>query len=457
MNLELINLIKKILKENLSGVLIGEKSGIRRELFVENEVVVFSKSTAEQEHLGNILYSLNIIDDEQYKSLHYYIEKARLSGEKLGKKLVQEGIINASQLFTALKYQLKKVSLAMIYEEDLKYSFLKRKVKIPPDSRLNIPLVEVLLEAVEYGDINNKVKSIFDGQIRKLEGKNRFEFLLSVKERKLLDFLKESKELEEITNKFGNNIFRLLFKLYTFDFISVIGEKGEKREEKDEDISKVELSEEFLEEMENIYLLAENKEYSKILPKDPKERKKKFLELVKKFHPDRLPTGTPPEIKEKAEIVFDAINKANDIIPEPEEEEEKKVDQEKLVRQTIMRAKILFKQQAYQQAISLLESVIRYANTKNYEAYFVLALGQSKIDQYKKAAEENFLKAISLNQWSSDPYYYLAKLYEEEGLKSRAVSVLEKAIHKFPNDEKINNLYKKLTSSAKGLFSFFKK
>ncbi len=457
MNLELINLIKKILKENLSGVLVGEKSGIRRELFVENEVIVFSKSTAEQEHLGNILYSLNIIDDEQYKSLHSYIEKARISREKLGKKLVQEGIINASQLFTALKYQLKKVSLAMIYEEDLKYSFLKRKVKIPPDSRLNVPLVEVLLEAIEYGDINNKVKSIFNGQIRKLEGKNRFEFLLSMKEKKLLAFLEEPKELEEITNEFGSDFFRSLFKLYTFDFIDVLGEGRENMEEKDEDISEMELSEEFLEELENIYLLAENKEYSKILPKDPKERKRKFLELVKKFHPDRLPTGTPLEIKEKAEIVFDAINKASDIKPESDEEDEKKVDQEKLVRQTIMRAKILFKQQAYQQAVSLLESVIKYVNTKNYEAYFVLALGQSKIDQYKKAAEENFLKAISLNQWSSEPYYYLAKLYEKEGLKSRAVSVLEKAIQKFPNDEKISNLYKELTSQGKGLFSFLKK
>ncbi len=454
MNIELINLIKDILKNNLSGILIAEKKGVRRELFIENELIVFSKSTSEQEHLGNVLYSLNFIDDNKFRSMHAYIEKAKLEGEKLGKKLVKEGIITPTQLFTALKYQLKKISLAMIYEDDLSYKFQKKRVKIGPDSRLNVPLIEILLEALEFGEINEKIKDTFNGIIKRVNEKNKFEFLLSTKERELLSYLESPKKLNEIVQEFGDSVFRTLFKLYTFDFIRV--EQNVTKDTKETLFAK--LPEEFTSELEEIYLLAENKEYKKILPKDPKERKKKYLELVKKFHPDKLPKNISEEVKKKVEIVFDAINKANEIKPEDlEEEENQKVDQEKLVRQTIMRAKVLFKQQAYQQAISLLESVLNYVETKNYEAYFVLALGQSKIDHYKKAAEENFLKAISLNKWSPEPYYYLAKLYEEEGLKSRAISILEKATVLFPNDERLKKLYDKLISPQKKFFSFFKK
>ena len=104
-----------------------------------------------------------------------------------------------------------------------------------------------------------------------------------------------------------------------------------------------------------------------------------------------------------------------------------------------------------------MESVINYVKTDNYEAYFVLALVQSKLERYKKAAEENFLKAISLNKWYAETYFYLAKLYEDEGLRSRAINILEKALQRFPNDEKIKSLYNKLTKPSKKLFPFFKK
>ncbi len=452
MNLVLINLIKKILEKKLSGVLISEKKGIKRELFIEKEVIVFSRSTAEEEHLGNILFSLNMIDEESYKKLHQYISKALSKGEKLGRKLVQEGIITPTQLLTALKYQLKKISLALIYEDNLDYKFIKKKIKLPPDSLINVPLIEILLEAIEFGEINQEIKELFQGEIIKTEGNERFTMLLTKKENELLSFLETPKKSEEIIKIYGENSLRTLFKLYVFGFIKI------KQKSKEENKKKDLVSDEFLSELNDLYLLAENEEYSKILPKSPEERKKKYLELVKKFHPDRLPPNISEEIKRKVETVFDAINKANQIKIEIKEEEgEKVVDQEKLVKQTIQRAKILFKQKAYQQAVSLLESVINYVKTDNYEAYFVLALGQSKIDHYKKAAEENFLKAISLNKWYSDPYYYLAKLYEEEGLKSRAINILEKAIQKFPNDEKINSLYNKLTRPTKKLFPFFKK
>ncbi len=452
MNLVLINLIKKILEKKLSGVLIGEKNGIKRELFIEKEVIVFSKSTAEEEHLGNILFSLNLINEESYKNLHQYINNALSKGEKLGRKLVQEGIITPTQLLTALKYQLKKISLALIYEDNLDYKFIKKKIKLPPDSLINVPLIEILLEAIEFGEINQEIKELFQGEIIKTKGDERFNLFLTKKERELLSFLDSPKKSEEIIKKYGENSLRILFKLYIFGFVKV--EQEDKKEKKEEEL----VSEDFLSELNDLYLLAENEEYSKILPKAPEKRKKKYLELVKKFHPDRLPSNISEEIKRKVETVFDAINKANQLKVElKEEEEDKAVDHEKLVKQTIQRAKFLFKQKAYQQAVSLLESVINYVKTDNYEAYFVLALGQSKIDHYKKAAEENFLKAISLNKWYAEPYFYLAKLYEEEGLKSRAIALLEKAIQKFPNDEKINSLYNKLTRPTKKLFPFFKK
>ena len=86
-------------------------------------------------YLGDILTNLNLINEDQ---LHQALEKQKVSGEKLGKIFIEEGLITDVDLIDALSKQLSvpKISpdVDIIDKKLLKrinFSFLQRNIAIP--------------------------------------------------------------------------------------------------------------------------------------------------------------------------------------------------------------------------------------------------------------------------------------------------------------------------------------
>ena len=60
--------------------------------------------------------------------------------------------------------------------------------------------------------------------------------------------------------------------------------------------------------------------------------------------------------------------------------------------------------------------------------YLLLAMAESKIPVFRKKAQEDFLKAISLEPWNPEAYVGLGFLYKNEGLLTKASKQFQKAL-----------------------------
>jgi len=90
-------------------------------------------------------------------------------------------------------------------------------------------------------------------------------------------------------------------------------------------------------------------------------------------------------------------------------------------------AKTLYSQGRFEDAIILLEEVIRLNRLKG--AYFLLlALTEMKIPSFRRKAEEHFLKAIELEPWNPECYIGLGVLYKQEGMNLKATKQFQKAL-----------------------------
>jgi tetratricopeptide (TPR) repeat protein len=82
---------------------------------------------------------------------------------------------------------------------------------------------------------------------------------------------------------------------------------------------------------------------------------------------------------------------------------------------------------------------------------------ESKMPAYVRKAEQDFLKAIQLEPWNPEGYVGLGLLYKAEGLQTKAVKQLEKALEAEPGHSAAREALDELTGGAKkGPKSFFK-
>jgi len=480
MNYKYLELLKCIIKENKSGIIIAEEEDSIDEFLIVNAVIGHSRTSKEDERLGQILYSLNLIDKNVYDNIPKILERAKSRGEKLGKGLVNEGLLDPRKLLVALKYQTKKLATLYIHKENVKFDFIEENPKIPEDTFLRIPLPEILTEAIEKFIVDDKVKRELQGVVVQKEDPSEFRELLSTTDKKLLNKTKKGINTAELINDdlLESTVYKSLFKLRILDFIevrdkeyfkkqskkkqknidrvkdyteeikaedynNVIQKQQSKHEQpsKEKDNSNKIMSEEFSEEIEKFFEYADKKQYSKIITeRSISGRKKQYIKLTKKFHPDKLPKGADRETKNKVEMIFDAINKAyNYELDDEYKKDYDNLDNENLLKKSLLRAKILFKKEEYKAVIRVLDHIKKSGSSRT-EVLYVLALAQLKVPEYKKEAEENLLTIIKEEPWNKKAYYHLILLYENEGLRKRALTYLNRALRAFPDDEKIKKL-----------------
>ena len=432
----------------------GEKS--RRRLFFKDGRLCFATSNLETERLGEVLYELAFISKETGWELKNSIIKPD-GKEKLGKILVKKGKLAPEKLFTALKYQIRKIALAPFSEEKLQWFFTEGDPEIPTDSHFVLSLEELIEEGIVGVTLNREFFLSLQGQISREAPPAEGDPLFGRDIRALWEAMNVPKGGEELRAAFPSmeegTFWKNLFRMKLYGWVKVEGG------EKDSEDAASALSEDFLQELDEAYEIVKSQVYSTLLPDKLKgeERKREYLRLVKKFHPDKLPPGTDEEIKKRSEAVLDGINKAFERPPGSSGEENRDDDNPELIlKQSLQRAKLLYRGEKYLEVIDLLQSVLGYKNDDG-EALFLLALAQSKVEGFKKKAEGTFLKLIEVMPWHADAYYYLIQLYESEGMASRAGGLLEKSVSLFPNNKKLTDLHEKHFPPKKGLFGLFRK
>ncbi len=168
------------------------------------------------------------------------------------------------------------------------------------------------------------------------------------------------------------------------------------------------------------------------------EIKKAYFHLARRFHPDRFDRSLPANFRVQIEDVFDKITKAYRTLTSRDGRreydgrlasgsEDKPKDTLAKADTKFRQAKTLYNQGRYEDAMVVLEDVIRLNKSKG-DYYLLLAMAETKLTEYQKKAEEHFLKAIELEPWNPEGFAGLGVLYRTVGLNTKATRRFQKAL-----------------------------
>ena len=462
-------LLKKIYTEKASGEVLVEGENLKKVLFFEDGTLIFAKTSLLQERLGEILFQLGKITRNQFWNIHKLTENNK---EKIGKILVNKNIISHKDLFLALIFQIKKITLSTFTLTSGTWELKVKSPDVEEDSRFKIQIPAILVEGMrtfkntfyfktKFINLSPTIKNADEGIMQFLD-KEAFEFykkIILYKNRSNNNIIK-STGIDEET--YWENI-SILYLLGIVDFIQT------------EDSRQIDKE---IEELLELYdsLKAKKLDYYKLLrlKDNAKENdiKNAYFRLAKKFHPDRLSDAPDPEIKEKANFVFAEINKAYETLSDDNKRREYdtkgyKENGDTIRENLVEKAKIIYKKAKalynngrFWEASSYLEEAIKNDPNKA-QYYLLLGLSQSKIPSMVRAAEENFKKVMELEPWNAEPYVAMGILFFNQKLYKRAEGFFRKALSIDPDNKGAKQYLEKISPSKiksnSFLSSIFKK
>jgi len=161
------------------------------------------------------------------------------------------------------------------------------------------------------------------------------------------------------------------------------------------------------------------------------EIKKRYLEMLKDFHPDRHSRSLDASMKEKLTAITTLLNKAYKILGD--ETKRFKYDsslqrwsQKKTVGIKVINAERHFKKGNFLSAIDLFLGAT-LLNSQKAIYYDYLSLTLNNIRRHKEV-EQFIMKAIELEPYNADYYVHLGLIYLKAGLKKRAQQQFKTAL-----------------------------
>ncbi len=207
-----------------------------------------------------------------------------------------------------------------------------------------------------------------------------------------------------------------------------------------------------LSELKQLEAKIRQQKYHEILEADaktisPDAIKKTYLELIKKYHPDRLPSGAPDDVRVLAEKIFARVNEAYSTLSHPAKRVEylaqmqleqmggrEKVEKQLQAEQMLGQAKLTLKGKNYRKAHELFSSIAKLlpedfevrADQIYSEMMALISEKKSIKDQlphYIKQLEE----CVRMKADYSGVFYYLGLSYKMDGRLEKAVTAFDKA------------------------------
>lgn len=473
-------IFKKILKDPLSGELIVINGDITRELFIVEGRLAFATSTKEDEHLGEILVSMGLINRPQLEKVLEIKKNPAYQGFRIGELLVKTKILDKRDFYHALKGLVQKIALSTFPLTEGEWRFIVKAPKIPNPQSFKIKLAEIIPEGVKkLEDMSFFSKKFFYRAPAATVISDSVLDILTPDEKMLHSELTSfpNTSMEQIMGQLQvrdnggpkeQGFWRRLILLYLLNLIDfvefTVDEEQNKNVEEINDLHK-KISKKKL----NYYQLLGTENSASV-----EEVKKSYLDFSRKYHPDKINAAPDSTVMLRANEVFAEINKAYEVLSDKDKKSEydargfrdasevisAPADKGKNARDLYLNANRFFKAKRYFEAVSLMEQAVAIDNSRaNY--FLLLGLAQSKLPTMKKLAEKNLLKAHELEPWNADHLFALGELYKSENLLKKADHYFHKALeinmeHTLAG-QAVQDLQKLFAPSKKPKFSLFKK
>lgn len=422
--------------------------------------MIFAQTSIPQAKLGEILFKLGKISEKTYSRIQDYVEPK----QRIGEVLIQKGQVTQNDVYEALMYQSREITLNIFPFFDGEFSFQEEKGfdEQEFESRISIPVL--IEEGIRRMEHDSSLEKFMEKKVL-FPKKRDFIYRLTKEEKEMLMKIDGKATVEELLRSSGFSpelFWQNLYLFYCLDLAGFDGEEEVLPEVREPRIAEVlELSEK-LPDLDYYQIL----NVTRTSPKE--EIKKVYFEMARKYHPDSFDRNLSSEMKKKIGDVFDHITKAYQTLTSKEKRQEyepkpsstlakDRRDWERNADIKFRQGKTLFNQSRFEEALILLEGAVRL-NTRKGPYFLLLAMAQSKLPTFRRQAEKNFLKAQDLEPWDPESYVGLGLLYKEEELFVKAKRQFKKALeidsaHKVALQE-LNLAGKGQKKGLKEIFSF---
>ncbi len=472
--------LRDIFFNKKTGRLIYRRAEILKYFFFEKGAIIQVKTNQNDEKLGEILYKLERLPKEAHSRLDEYIEP----NKNIGEVLRTRGVISEDDLAEALSHQIRESVLNVFPHFDAEFDFLPQDTfgDAPDESRVSVPLL------IEYGIRRMHPHPLLQAYLARwtpVLGRKTYAYLLTMEEKEILEKIDGKDTAEVIMKTLTMPADQFWKSLYLFYCLGVVDLPGEAQVAPADLKSRLQPSVAARPDIPQA--IAEVLSFRDMLPAmtlyqildipktaSDEDIKKAYFQMARKFHPDRFDRTLVAEFKSNIDEVFDGVTNAYRVLSNKESRrvyDAKSVtvagqeDAQEILRKADIKfrqGKTLYGQGRYEEAIAYLEEAVRTRRDKA-DYFLLLAMCESKLKAYVKKAEQDFLKAIQLEPWNAEGYVGLGLLYKAEGLRTKAIKQLEKAVEAEPDHASAREALEDMTGGEKktgrGLFglSFFGK
>jgi tetratricopeptide (TPR) repeat protein len=462
-------LFKKVLKDNLSGILVVKGENFTKKLYFSKQELQFASSDLAQERLGEILYTRGKLSREQFIVLH---KMADNTNDKMGKLLVQQHILDRQGLFAALQDQVKTIAVSTFSMASGEWTFTVEKPKIPNNQKFKINLAELIIEGSQ---------NILDFSYYKKRFNLRAPITLPIPEHvgqslspdDIRFYVKLSKcnnisseQIQSLMDIPEKLFWQRISYMYLLNIIDFTEFRIDSEHQKDV---------EFIAYLHDRLKANSIDHYELLALKDTasvNDARDKYFSFSKRY--DSMAQEAPPDsqTREKIDFVLEKAQEAFDVLGDEDKKkaydtgkqqrvtlETFNIQKEKIqkARKLYLKAHSLYEDKKFHEVVHLLEEAIKLDSGRS-SYYLLLGLSQSRIPSIRPLAEKNLQKAAEMEPWNADPVFYLGQLYWVENMFKKAEECYRKALEINMEHTLAAKMIRKIekTSKKRPLFSIKK-
>lgn len=450
------SLLYELYEDSFTGKVIFDSYLDKAIISFANGQPVNVKFNKIQFTLGRILLKKGLISEEDYlRSLDIVVKK----GMRHGEALISMGILKPSDIAEAIKEQFYD-KLYYFFSKN-QGDFLVVRSNFDDISFANNPKVdifELIYNGIKtYRPTDYLIEKYVDFKEKYLAISDKYVLLfdklpLKGLEKDIALDLKDTKKFIEIITKYSKDfehLFKVVEILSTFQMISFCeDEEGAKEISYWANPKMIEIKEEIIKD----YLNFREKNYYEVLGvaqnAESSEIKKRYLELAKKYHPDRYSIyNLTKDLLQKIKENFQIIQTAYEVLSDKEKREsydatiqspilkEMMKKSENIINAEISfkKGEILLKRRNYKEARQYFKESV---NLNDKEPEYLVSLAITDIflknehnDDYSKEARTCLERAIYINPYYEKAYYYLGILNKLENKKEEAILFFKKVLN----------------------------
>jgi hypothetical protein len=434
-------ILKKILKDSLSGELIVKGKGFNKKFIFSNGELECAISNVVHERLGEILCKKGTISFEQLKMLRKMMENCE---EKFGKFLVKLRIMNKQGLYLALQDQAKTIAYSLFSLVSGEWIFKVGDHGETGYQKFRIGLPGIIFEgSKEINDFSYYKRRFNDrapvalpipeaiGQFL-TPGDFRFYVKLSKCNIIATEQIFSMMEMEEPV--FWKQL-SLLYLLNIIDFTEFRIDSNLHRNLEIINDLHAKLKADALDH----YQLLELKDTASV-----SDVKDKYFMFTKTYNSENLEAPPGSKVEEKVEYIIEKATRAFDTLISEEKKKEYDTGQQKKIEKPAaqnekrntgpekakalyLRAHAFYEESRFHEAARLMEEAVQLDNSRP-SFFMLLGLIQMRIPEYRPYAEKSFQQAAKMEPWNADPVFYLGQLYWSEKLFKKAEREYRKAL-----------------------------